>query len=385
MVLRGMDAPTTVTGRLNAADDRLDDLARAQARGTQAVRNDSGHKLALHPENPNPLVVASGGNTEIDSGLGFSQGTLQVVSNDGQQWRNIEASGLILHDAVDVPAVRVGDGGINTTGNVSANAMDATVVTSQGVLRGNSAEITDIINANGVNTGTYGIWVGGPAQVNGYMNTFGNHTVTGSVKAASGTLDGNLDANGANLGNYGMWSWGPLAIQNTVGGTAVNASNSMTTWNMTANGNVSLAGRAWNYIVSWVDTLVAWYNSLPSGADLKEGFAPVDDADADALLAAPVHRWSWAPWMEEEFLPPGMHGPRNLIDRSPDGREHYGPVAEDVPEIMQTTGEGGRLGIDLQSYAGLLLRICQRQQQQIDELTARVEALETAKGPARGA
>lgn len=346
-MLRGTDTPTTVTERLNATDDQVKALNRAQAQGTEALLNDAGHKMLLNPQNPNPLIVAQGGNDQIDSGLGFSQGTLQVLSQDGQQWRDIEAAGLVLHDSVDVPSATVGAGGIKTTGAVDAGPVNATVLTSQGVLRGDSAQITNAIHAASLNGDT-------------------------------AALTGNLNTNGVNIGNYGMWSNGPLAIQSNISAPTMGASSSMSTWNMTANGNVTLAGRAWNAIVSTVDTLYNWWESLPSGRALKERFAPVDDADADALLAAPVQRWAWAeePWLEEEPMPPEAHGPRRLLDRRPDEREHYGPLAEDVPEIMQVVNPEGRLGVDLHSYAGLLLRICQRQQAQIEDLTGRLAALE---------
>ena len=83
-------------------------------------------------------------------------------------------------------------------------------------------------------------------------------------------------------------------------------------------------------------------------------------------------------------MSPGAHGPLNLVDQRPDYREHCGPVAEDVPEIMQVEGPDGRHGIDLQTNLGLLLAIAQRQQRQIDALTAerdaqsaRIDALES--------
>lgn len=95
-----------------------------------------------------------------------------------------------------------------------------------------------------------------------------------------------------------------------------------------------------------------------SDAQLKTDFSEVDDADVDALLVAPVQRWRWR------------------ADITEDDREHVGPVAQDMPEIAAVETDDGRLGIDQTTYSGLLLALCQRQQRQIDELTARLEALE---------
>lgn len=127
MVRRSSDAPRTVPDTISAQAARLDEAARAQGRGSTALRDASGNVLQMNGDAPYPLLRPLG----VDASVAFSQdGTVKIVSPDTQQDRDMTVRDIGSSGTVDAPRFRSGatnvDGnGLNTIGVAASGTIGA--------------------------------------------------------------------------------------------------------------------------------------------------------------------------------------------------------------------------------------------------------------------
>src|SRR5690606_19598126 len=95
-----------------------------------------------------------------------------------------------------------------------------------------------------------------------------------------------------------------------------------------------------------------------SGRDQKTDLQHVPFDPIETINAAPVEMWRYK--------------------NDPDGVQHIGPMADDLPEpIQQTSPDNGNLMIDTTSMMGVMWAAMQQMSEKLDEITERLDKLES--------
>lgn len=127
MVRRSSDEPRTVPDTLAAQSARLDEAARAQGRGSTALRDASGNVLQMNGDAPYPLLRPLG----VDGSMAFApDGTVKIISPDTLQDRNMTVRDVASSGRVDAPrftsgAVNLDGNGLNTIGVAASGTVGA--------------------------------------------------------------------------------------------------------------------------------------------------------------------------------------------------------------------------------------------------------------------
>ena len=185
---------------------------------------------------------------------------------------------------------------------------------------------------------------------------------------------------------YIRWERGTSAAYSAYAAT----SNRWTLWDNLANVQVITASRSQFWAqgatapsTASVNCRVGWSGDLYTVTSLRAMKLLIEDAPdawADAALALRPRTWldkpshdAWADYLAGQRDEPG--NPVPLSTRIP------GFVAEEVrevaPEFCTYDNAGNLTGVQYDRIPAALVALAQRQQTQIDDLTARIETLET--------
>lgn len=385
MVLRSSDKPTGVVESVADTQTQIESLARAQGRGSSALRGGS-NVIEVNPDSRVPLLTPVG----VDVGLGFESGTLQVVSGDGQSPRGLTAQSVVTTGGAYVTETLTADR------LIAGNGIDCGAGSIHGVHTGSArldtAYVGGALTANNIIAG------GGADFGGGFVH--GVHTGSANLDSAfvRGTLtaDRLIAGNGADFGSapvHGVHTGSANLDSAYVGGT-VTAGKIVAGFGADfGGGNVncfavnanSLASRGADGGVNWdaggalqvvnhngtaFHGVYASNFALASDRALKEDIEHVERADAAELIRGLQPReftWAGRPGRTVGFVAQEM--PERLVARTSMKDE------ADVDTEM--------LGYDMSQLLAVAVATIQHQTQrlddqqtQIDALTARVDRLE---------
>ena len=337
----------------------------------------TGPKIASGAVASAQIAANAVGTTQIASGAVASAqiaanavGTTQIAS---------DAVGSAQVAAGAVTRAKIANGAVGTVqianGAVTADIIAANAVTA-GKVHANAINGMTITGAT-VQTDTGAVGSGSGIRLNGTGNS-------ATINVWSGSNSVTLNPGGGQP--YIRWERGTSAAYSAYAAT----SNRWTVWDNLANGQVITASRSQFWAQGATATSTASVNCRVGGSGdlytvtslraMKLLIEDAPDAWADAALALRPRTWldkpshdAWADYLSGEREEPG--NPVPLSTRIP------GFVAEEVREVAPgfcTYDNAGNLtGVQYDRIPAALVALAQRQQTQIDDLTARIETLET--------
>lgn len=119
---RSSDRPSTVPEALRSTNGGIEELARRQGRGTQALRNDAGHVITLDPAASNPVLRPQNAGGDYVTGMQFDQYGVRVVNPIyGTGNGDLTANAIATQSYVSAGGAIVANGGVTSNNGATIN------------------------------------------------------------------------------------------------------------------------------------------------------------------------------------------------------------------------------------------------------------------------